>query len=635
MLAALAATGVTMTMSKRAAQWREVLPGVFLFDDACNVYCIKSGRAGLLIESGTGAVTNALRAIGVQRVAWVLHTHAHRDMTGGDATLAAAGAQIAVPDGTRHLFDQAAQGWYDRELLNAFDYGDKYFMPLRDTPVHHVLTNGETFVWKDVKLRVLASPGHTAQHVSFILERDGRNYIFCGDAISAPGKVWELDALQSTYEEFIQGPPALKRVPELQASLSRLKEEQPALLLPAHGKPFPGCAAGIDALQHNLSNMMSVLNAVQYFGAAGVAVPGVEALQTCGISYLLRGKTGRGILVDPSVDRAPDGRLFSDWLTNQMGAQRVEAVIITHYHADHLAMAPAVLNKYGAQLYAHDVLRDILQEPLRFHRPCIFPQGMRVTRAFADGERFEIDGIPLTFYHFPGHTYWHQAVLTEVNGKRVLFTGDAIDDFTHVRSIDCFNYNPIGARVGAMRCVDVLERTQPDFIATGHWGMHAWKSDYIKPMRAWVCARNAALTQLIAQQEPNLGYDMHWARLDPFRTVMTNATRVTLAARVYNHLPRAADVQVALTLPEGWRAAQSSAALALPPHAERSVTFQIAPARNAAATRHMIGLDVTLDGRRHGELGMAYVDIGADHSIEIRRPTFPMSELIKPTYGSF
>lgn len=624
-----------MSMKQGLPQWRQVGPGIFHFEDACNVYCIKNGDEGVLIESGTGAVTNALREIGVRHIAWVLHTHAHRDMTGGDTVLAAAGAKIAVPDGTRHLFEHAAQGWYDRGLLNAFAYGDKYFMPLRNIPVHHVLTNGEEFTWKDMKLRVLATPGHTAQHIALVLEREGKRLIFCGDAISAPGKVWELDALQSTYEEFIQRPPALQRVPELQASLTKLKAEQPALLLPAHGAPFSDCAAGIDALHHNLSNMMSVLNAVQYFGGGSVSVPGVEAMQTCGITYLLRGKSGLGILVDPSVDRGPHGELLSDWLTSQMGTQRVEAVLITHYHADHLAMAPAVLKKYGAKLYAHEVLRDILQEPLRFHRPCIFPHGLPVARTFRDGERIVIDGVPFTFFHFPGHTYWHQAVLTEVNGKRILFTGDAIDDFTHVRSIDCFNYNPIGDDVGAMRCVDILERTNPDFIATGHWGIQPWSRSNIAPMRAWVRARNAGLAAVIAQEEPNLGYDMHWARLDPFRLVLTNAARCALTARVYNHLPRAAEARVGLTLPAGWQTVPTNARFSVPPRTERSVSVQIIPPPNAEATRYLIGLDVTLDGRRYGELGMAYIDIGADHSIELRRPAYPMSELIKPTYGAF
>jgi hypothetical protein len=49
----------------------------------------------------------------------------------------------------------------------------------------------------------------------------------------------------------------------------------------------------------------------------------------------------------------------------------------------------------------------------------------------------------------------------------------------------------------------------------------------------------------------------------------------------------------------------------------------------------MIGLDVTLNGQPYGELGMAYVDIGADYSIERRKPTWPMSGLLDPAYGKF
>ncbi|GEM_PF-1232064 len=629
----LAAWGADKTSAPPAL--REIAPDIFMFRDAGNVYCIRSGNEALLIEAGSGAVTNALKKIGVKRVAWVLHTHAHRDLCQGDAALAAAGAKIAVPDGTRAQFEDAATQWYDRELLNAFDYGDKYFLPLRNIPVQHVLTNGEVFVWKNVRLRVLATPGHTAPHLAFVLERGGKKYVFCGDAICTPGKVWELDALQSTYEEFIQGPPALKRVPELQASLARLRAEQPTLLLPAHGVPFGNCGAGIELLEQNLATMMAALANTNYFGGVGATLPQVQALQTCAITYLLRGSNGLGVVIDPSVDRAPDGQLLGTWLKNQMGTQRVAVVLITHYHADHLAMAPAVLQHYGAALYTHEKLREILEEPLRVHRPCVFPQGMRVARSFKDGEGFALDGLRFTFYDFPGHTYWHQAVLAEVDGQRILFTGDAIDDYRHVRSIDCCNYNPISDSAGAMRCAAVLEKTKPDYIATGHWGIHPWKAAYVPPLRAWVRTRNAALTALIGQAEPNLGYDVHWARLDSFRNVVSNQLAVTLTARVHNHLAVQGTARLVLTLPAGWRATPAAATVTLPAQGDGQVAFRVEPARDAAPTRHMIGLDVTLNGQRYGELGMAYVDIGADYSVERRKPTWPMSGLLDPGYGKF
>jgi glyoxylase-like metal-dependent hydrolase (beta-lactamase superfamily II) len=52
---------------------------LYRFEDACNVYLLADGGAGLLIDAGSAAVLDHLDAAGVKRVEWVLHTHHHRD----------------------------------------------------------------------------------------------------------------------------------------------------------------------------------------------------------------------------------------------------------------------------------------------------------------------------------------------------------------------------------------------------------------------------------------------------------------------------------------------------------------------------------------------------------------------------
>ncbi len=65
------------------------------FADTCNVYLLADGEAGLLIDAGSGAVLDHLRAAGVRRVEWVLHTHHHRDQC---CPVALPPGRIAVPD---------------------------------------------------------------------------------------------------------------------------------------------------------------------------------------------------------------------------------------------------------------------------------------------------------------------------------------------------------------------------------------------------------------------------------------------------------------------------------------------------------------------------------------------------------
>lgn len=630
-------TGVQNEMTDKIHLWQEIIPDVFIYRDACNVYCIRSGKDALLIESGGGAVTSALSRIGVENVDWILHTHAHRDMTGGDTALAKKGAKIAVPDGTQHLFENAKKGWHDRELLNAFMYDDKYFLPLQNIPVDHVLTNGETFTWKDISLRVIATPGHTAEHISFVLERAGKKYIFCGDITCAPGKVWELDALQSSYEEFIQSKPTLVRIPELRESIAMLRAEKPDMLLPAHGNPYTECDDGLAQLDKNIGDMMTILNDITYFSSDTNTPlpPSLRAIQTCAITYLLRGSNGVSVIVDPSIISTPDGTLLKDWLMAQKDIKEIPVVIPTHFHADHLLMIPAVVEKYNAEIYSHEKLVDIYENPLNYFRPCLYPHSLPIARSFTNGESCMVGDIRLTFYHFPGQTYWHQAVLAEVDDTSILFTGDAVDDFHHIRCIDTFNYNLINKDGDAMTCLDVLEKTQPDYIATGHWGVHAWKPEYCEKMRAWVQKRNDILTKIIGQDEPNLGYDIHWTRLYPFRTVVTNQKSVKVSVIIHNHYSYESKACVSLNLPDGWKAEPLEQTISVPADGEKHVECTLYPAKDAVEMRHMIGAAVTLNSVPYGELGMACIDIGADYSIERRETKPPMNDVLNPRYGFF
>lgn len=71
---------------------------LYCFSDICNVYVIVDEGAALLIDSGSGAVAEALADTGASAVEWVLHIHHHRDQCAGAPALAAAGAKVAAPE---------------------------------------------------------------------------------------------------------------------------------------------------------------------------------------------------------------------------------------------------------------------------------------------------------------------------------------------------------------------------------------------------------------------------------------------------------------------------------------------------------------------------------------------------------
>ena len=66
------------------SQLEKISDNLYRLEDTCNVYLIRDGNRGLLIDFGSGKILDYLPQLGVTRVDWILHTHHHRDQCQGD-----------------------------------------------------------------------------------------------------------------------------------------------------------------------------------------------------------------------------------------------------------------------------------------------------------------------------------------------------------------------------------------------------------------------------------------------------------------------------------------------------------------------------------------------------------------------
>ena len=103
---------------------------------------------------------------------------------------------------------------------------------------------------------------------------------------------------------------------------------------------------------------------------------------------------------------------------------RVEWLLETHAHADHLSAAPYLQEKLGGKIgigeeicTVQNVFGKVFNEGTAFAR-----DGSQFDRLFADGDTFELGGIPAIVLHVPGHT---PADVAYVIGDAV-FTGDTM-----------------------------------------------------------------------------------------------------------------------------------------------------------------------------------------------------------------
>ena len=103
---------------------------------------------------------------------------------------------------------------------------------------------------------------------------------------------------------------------------------------------------------------------------------------------------------------------------------KLEWLIETHAHADHLSGAPYIQEKLGGKLgigenitIVQNVFGKIFNEGTEFQR-----DGSQFDRLFKDGDSYQIGGMDVQVLHTPGHT---PACMTHVVGDAA-FVGDTL-----------------------------------------------------------------------------------------------------------------------------------------------------------------------------------------------------------------
>ena len=154
-----------------------------------------------------------------------------------------------------------------------------------------------------------------------------------------------------------------------------------------------------------------------------------EATNT--ISYIVKNPTSSACAIVDSVmdiDYAA-GRItydHADELIRQIEAQglKLEWIIETHVHADHLSAAPYIQGKLGGKIgigakimVVQDTFGKIFNEGTEFQR-----DGSQFDALFEDGDTYEIGNMPAFAMYTPGHT---PACMVHVMGDAA-FVGDTL-----------------------------------------------------------------------------------------------------------------------------------------------------------------------------------------------------------------
>ena len=212
--------------------------GPFTFTGTC-CYIVGTGEVAI-IDPGpddAGHIAALLDAVRGETVTHIFLTHTHRDHSGALAAVKAATGAPVYAEGAH----RPARSLHIGEVNSLDAAGDRAFLP------DVALADGARVEGAGWALIALATPGHTANHMAFVLE--GAGLIFVGDHVMA-------------WSTSIVAPPD-GSMSDYMDSLRRLHARPETLYLPGHGGPVRDGPAFVERyIRHRVARETAILRAL-------------------------------------------------------------------------------------------------------------------------------------------------------------------------------------------------------------------------------------------------------------------------------------------------------------------------------------------------------------------------------------
>ncbi|MBK8020836.1 MAG: MBL fold metallo-hydrolase [Chloroflexi bacterium] len=597
---------------------QRLLDNLYCFEDTCNVYVLRNGAEAVLIDFGSGDVLDRLAQIGVERVVAVLMTHHHRDQGQGLPLAVAAGIPIWVPHTEQDLFCRVDAHWQAREIACNYNMRQDRFSLLEPVPIAGTLKDYDQQTFAGMRFTVLPTPGHTTGSITLWTDMGGQRIAFSGDLIAAPGKVWSLSATQWTYN-------GAEGVAAGLASLLDLRDRAPDLLLPSHGAPMTEPIAAIDLLADRLWELLQLRgNNLRLYELRErpyeIITPHLLMHRaSMANTFVLISQSRKALMIDFGYDFITGIPLGTDrasrrpWLytlpalKRQYGVDRVDVVLPTHFHDDHVAGINLLRTVEGTQHWAPELFADILEQPLQYDLPCIWYDPIPVDRRLPLETPFTWEEYSFTLHPLPGHTRYAVAIAFEVDGYRVLAAGDQYqrDDglelnYVYPNRFDASDY---------VLSAELYRRLNPNLILTGHWRPFWVPSNYFGKLATLGDAVERLHRELLPDS-PDLGTEGFLARISPYQTE-AHGEPIEFQVEVHNPYDRPVQATVALVAPPGWLGMGGTAIIPLEARGMGQVSLAVRPPDDFTGRRARVAVDLTIDGHRFGQQAEALVSARA------------------------
>ena len=607
--------------------WEWLADGLHVLRDSCLVYAVRGPSGTVIVNAGTGLAAEHLDEVTGAGEVTVLLTHHFRDHTDGALRLADKGARVIAPYWDQEYFLDPEQHFRERQIWNSYDNRWDRFSPVRRIPVTDLAMDYETRQIAGLMWTVVPTPGVTNGASSYVVYHGSRRLAFVGEVICGHGRTGRLAPLQYNYND-------LSGARNLFYSATRVLTHGPDVMLPSLGGPIDDPAAAVGALRQNILEIPRIQP-----GFGKLVDPDADDVEPV-LPHLYRAKysgaethflvaeSGKVLCIDygypTAVSVAPGKSHPSNrrpllhsmaGLKKHTGADSIDTVLVSHFHDDHVNGINLLRRLYGTRVWAAELFADLLEQPMRYDRPCLWHEPIPVDRRLPTHKTFEWEGIPITLTPMSGHTRFATLISFEIDGQRVVHTGDEIFYDTgawqpgaHMTTNHVYKN---GLDMGCYHAVvDELERIQPDWVITGHTSPFQPQDEWYKEIRRGAEAFDDLHRKLmiLGEDEAHFGAESQGGKLKPYRVHLPTGGEAQMDGWVLNPLPIAATATARLVVPEGW--VGSEVTVDLGPREQKNLTLSLRPDAGVSCRRQPVALDLTVDGRPFGQVAEALVTVG-------------------------
>lgn len=630
----------------REKTWQPVLAGIELLRDSCNVYAVPGPSGTVFINAGTGAWLSQMPER-FPMPHYLLCTHHFRDHAAGAAAAHRHGMSVLVPKGDLEALRDPGQFFRERQNYIVYDNIWDNFLPIEGCGAEGLADYGKLAL-AGHEIDVVPLPGVTPHHTGFALciPGNGTRVLFCGEAIHSKGRMARLAPLQYDYTDLGGAVNAFY-------SAEQMRMNNYDVLLPSLGEPIlADCDAALGSLQNSLRRLCAgrpvesaLLERINDDRLLRVTDHVWMSLRSEAVSWVLVSDSGKAMVIDYGYRGGfgglpqPVAGKYWQWpsypsrqrrrpllhtvgpLKSQLGIDKIDVVLLGHFHDDHVAGAPLLQRLFGTECWVPENFAKLLAHPEAHRFPCNWPEPIKIDRELSLNETFRWEEYEFRLAPMSGHTRFSAAVCFDADGKRFAHTGDQYffwdygtsqqKEWAEAQIMQSHVYRN-GAYLDSYRkSAEILTAWSPDIILTGHTPPMHTDADFFTKITAWGreledLHREAAA---LGDDDIHFGVDGMSGWIWPYRVHRAGVESFEVEVTVRNPFPHAADLSVSLVGPAGWTG--SSATVQAQGRGEVSCRLSMIP--SGPCRRQPIAAAVTIDGRPFGQIAEALVTLGHEY----------------------